>query len=366
MSDSKKKYEESLEEEFKWEHNKIKNSGKMVRIDEAGQFPRTPEDAVKLDMIPNSAKVSHKEEVDTENSNKKGGAKRYNKGKSRHVLIPPFAKEALADVYTRGAHKYSMYKDKNGNLIQGKDIPFENVGQYELVEDASSNWRLGQDWMGCMDSAMRHIEAWKSGEDFDSELGTYHLANAAWGMFSLLEFYKIFPQGDNRPHNYLADRKIGLDIDEVLADWVGDWTDMRGIGTPSSWYFDRELLQKFEEMKANDTLDEFYMNIKPLIKPEDIPFEPHCYITSRPVDSAVSEAWLAKHGFPARPVFTTTKERTKVVIAKEQGLDIFVDDGWHNFKALNNAGICTFLMDAGHNRRYDVGFKRIKSLKELV
>jgi hypothetical protein len=325
---------------------------------------RLNKDYPQLDQL--KSKKQLKAPKDLDNSNKKGGAKRYNKGKSRHVLLPPFAKEALADVYTRGAHKYSVYKDPSGKLIQGKDFPFSDVGKYELIEDASNNWRLGQDWMGCMDSAMRHIEAWKSGEDFDSELGTYHLANAAWGLFSLLEFYKIFPEGDNRPHAYLNEKKIGLDIDEVLADWVGDWTDMRGLETPSSWYFDRELLQKFEEMKASGELDKFYMNLKPLINPSDIPFEPHCYITSRPVDSSVTEAWLAKHGFPARPVFTTTSERTKVVIAKEQGLDIFVDDGWHNFKSLNQAGICTFLMDAPHNQRYSVGFKRIKCLKDIL
>ena len=37
-----------------------------------------------------------------------------------------------------------------------------------------------------------------------------------------------------------------------------------------------------------------------------------------------------------------------------------------NFVELNNAGICCFLFDAPHNRRYDVGYKRIKSLSELV
>ena len=349
MSDSKKKFEEM---------GMNKDWGANRRL--------THDMELAKNLMPNSATVYHKTEpvnldgkafelpsinepnkkVDMENSNKKGGAKRYNKGKSRHVLLPPFAKEALADVYTRGAHKYSTYKDADGNLIQGKDIPFEKVGDYELVEDASTNWRLG--------------------EDFDSELGTYHLANAAWGLFSLLEFYKIFPEGDDRPHNYLVEKKIGLDIDEVLADWVGDWTDMEGIERPENWYFDKDLMKKFDDMKERGEMDEFYMGIRPLIKPSDIPFEPHCYITSRPVSSEVSEAWLAKHGFPARPVYTTTKERTKVVIAKEQGLDIFVDDGWHNFKALNNAGICTFLMDASHNRRYNVGHKRIKNLKDLV
>ena len=43
----------------------------------------------------------------------------------------------------------------------------------------------------------------------------------------------------------------------------------------------------------------------------------------------------------------------------------FVDDKFENFVELNKNGICCFLMDAPHNQRYDVGHKRIKSLKEL-
>ncbi|MGB3491885.1 MAG: hypothetical protein WBA57_04105, partial [Elainellaceae cyanobacterium] len=174
MSNSRKAYEDRLEREEKRSKNtKLaidfkpeiisdlipesakayhKGSGEMVSDGLNATDYNKRAEGKKLNSIPESDLIYHKgwEEfvkpfVDLENSNKKGGAKRYNKGKSRHVLIPPFAKEALADVYTRGAHKYSMYKDKNGNVIQGKDIPFENVGQYELVEDASSNWRLGQD-----------------------------------------------------------------------------------------------------------------------------------------------------------------------------------------------------------------------------
>lgn len=301
---------------------------------------------------------------------KKQTAKRYNKGKLRYELLPTHALKSVVEVYTKGAHKYSVYKDTDGNLIKGSEIPFEEVSNrnLELIEDGANNWRLGQNWMGSIASVERHIEEWKQGIDFDKDpsMGTYHLANAAWGLLSILEYYKIYPQGDDRPHKYLNEPKIGLDIDEVLCDWVGDWTKYRELPTPESWSFDRGLIQEFEKMKSEGRLDEFYLSLHPLIQPSDIPFEPHCYITSRPVDTKITEEWLAKHGFPARPVFTTTSERTKAAIAKEQGLDIFVDDGYHNFVELNKAGICTFLMDAPHNQRYDVGFKRIKELKEIV
>ena len=41
-------------------------------------------------------------------------------------------------------------------------------------------------------------------------------------------------------------------------------------------------------------------------------------------------------------------------------------DSFENFVELNNAGICCFLFDAPHNRRYYVGYKRITSLRKLV
>lgn len=300
---------------------------------------------------------------------KKGGALRLNKGKIRYGLIPENAKRALADVYTKGAHKYSKYVPKDNPDAQptlGANIPFEEVGNWILVEAADDNWRKGQNWLGAMESVERHLAAFKSGEDFDPELGTYHLANAAWGLFSLLEFYKIFPEGDDRKHRYLEPKKIGLDIDEVLADWVGAWMELHGLDErPENWCFHRDIVKEFDRMREEGALDDFYLSIKPKISPSDIPFEPHCYITHRPVDTEVTEKWLAMHGFPARPVLTVTPEMSKVDYALQEGLDIFVDDGWNNFVAMNRAGICTYLMDAPHNQRYQIGFKRIKSLKEL-
>ena len=266
-----------------------------------------------------------------------GGGLRYNEGKIRYDLLHPVSLRGIAGVMTKGAEKY-----------------------------AERNWERGMSWTSVMASTKRHIQAWESGEDYDPETGLLHIDHAQCGLHFISAFYKIYPQGDDRRHHYLDTPKIGLDIDEVLCDWVGDWTELRGLPTPTSWYFDRELIEKFEEMREQNKLDEFYLSLPALIKPEDIPFEPHCYITSRPVDTKITEQWLAANGFPARPVFTTTPEKGKVEIAKEQGVEMFVDDGFHNFKALNEAGITCFLMDAPHNQRYDVGFKRIKSLKQLM
>jgi len=269
--------------------------------------------------------------------NKKGGGLRFNEGKLRYDLQHPTAVQGLVRVLTKGSVKY-----------------------------AERNWEKGMKWSNVLASLKRHLAAIEGGEDYDPETGELHIDHVQCNAHFLSAYYKIYPQGDDRPHNYLENVRIGLDIDEVLCDWVGDWTEMRGLPIPSSWWFDREIMEKFESMEKEGKLDEFYLGLKPLIKPNDIPFEPHCYITSRPVDTKVTEEWLAMHGFPARPVFTCGVNKSKVEIALEQKLDIFVDDAFHNFKQLNNAGVCCFLMNTPINQRYDVGFKRIKSLKEIV
>lgn len=119
-------------------------------------------------------------------------------------------------------------------------------------------------------------------------------------------------------------------------------------------------------MKKEGVLEEFYSNLKPLISPDEIPFEPHCYITSRPCSIKTTEEWLDTCGFPSRPVYAVELGYSKVEVAKASGIDIFVDDRYDNFVELNKFGICTFLMDSAHNQRYNVGYKRIKHLKELV
>lgn len=288
--------------------------------------------------------------------------RRYNKNKNRVELIPTFAKNQLADVYTKGAHKYSIYRDKFGTDILGKDIPFKERSNYELIDDASGNWRKGLPWMETMGSVERHIESWKTGEDFDLELNTYHLANAAWGLFSLLEFYKLCPELDDRKHSYLERKRIGLDIDEVLADWVGHWCRYHGQEIPETWNFDRDIKEKFNSLKDNK---DFWLSIPVKTMPSDIHFEPHCYITARHIPVEWTIEWLDINGFPQRPVFSVGKE-PKSVVAKQQKLDIYIDDRFENFVEMNREGVCCFLFDAPHNRRYNVGYKRIGSVNDVL
>ena len=263
----------------------------------------------------------------------KENALRYNNGKTRYGLIPDYALNEMAKVMTYGAKKYS-----------------------------ADNWRKGLSFTSCLDSLERHIAKFKIGQDYDEETGLHHLAHAMANCSFIMEYSLTHPELDNRQHKYLHIPKIGLDIDDVIADFCGAYCEKFGVSTPKWWNFDYNI----KERLSGDFLNDFYLGLKPKINPDDMKFEPTCYITSRPVSTEITKKWLEMNGFPCVPVYTVDMNHPKVKVAKESEIDLFIDDRFDNFVELNNNGVCTFLMDMPHNQRYDVGYKRIKDINEVV
>lgn len=268
----------------------------------------------------------------------KGTGKRFNNGKLRYDLVEPRAFRDFVEVLTDGAEKYDP-----------------------------RNWENGLSWTSVIASLKRHIAAIELGEDIDIEHNRLHVAHAACNIHFLNAYYYTFPQGDDRPKRYLNLPKIGLDIDGVLADFTKPWCKLypEVNPNPKSWYFDRKIGKRFNEMIKNSTLNEFYLSLPTLIKSEDLPFEPHCYITSRPVDNEITEEWLDRNGFPAKPVITVGLKESKVDAAKKMDVEIFIDDSYDNFVQLNKAGIFTYLYTATWNDIYKVGHMRLDSLDKL-
>lgn len=263
-----------------------------------------------------------------------GTGKRFNEGKTRHDLTPAWAQEQYARVLTAGAVKYG-----------------------------EGNWEKGMAWSKVIASMERHLQAIKRNQDFDPETGELHSAHIMCNAAFLTEYYRIFPQGDDRRKSHIAQMRVALDVDEVIADWVGHWCAYFRLDRPESWTFDRSIGEKFEIMKSRK---DFWLSIPPLVNPSEIPFEPVCYITSRVIPSEWTAEWLDICKFPAAPVVTVGHGESKVDVLRENKVDIYVDDRFENFFEINQAGILCYLMDAPHNRRYDVGHKRIGSLKELA
>ena len=262
-----------------------------------------------------------------------GGGLRYNEGKNRVDLVPSFAIEQMARVFTAGAKKYEP-----------------------------NNWRRGMKWSVPLSSCYRHILAYEKGEDFDKETGILHLAHAATNLAFILEYYNTYPEGDDRQQAWKSPKRVALDVDDVLADFVGGVMKRSGLPEPTSWTWSYSFRRVMAELLADDN---FVLGLSPKISPMDLPFEPVCYITSRTTPLCITEEWIEKNGFPCSPVIHTSSIEEKVETAKNFNVDIFVDDRYDIFVAMNNAGITCYLMDMPHNRRYDVGYLRIKSLSEL-
>jgi uncharacterized HAD superfamily protein len=263
-----------------------------------------------------------------------GTALRYNQGKIRYDLIPSYAQEQYARVLTVGAEKYGP-----------------------------SNWRKGLSWTSVIASTERHLEAIKRGEDYDPESGLLHSAHIMCNAGFLSEYYKIYPQGDDRQHSYLNTPKIGLDIDEVLSKFTEHYNNFYNLEVmPEVWNFDNTIEQKMQDLQTNR---EFWLTMPIKTQPGDLTFEPHCYITSRSIPQEWTEEWITKNGFPTMPIYTVGFNQSKLEAAKSSGIDIMIDDRMHNFVEFNRNGICCYLLDAPHNRRYNVGHKRIYTLKEF-
>lgn len=269
-----------------------------------------------------------------------GDGLRFNQGKLRYDLVHPKAHADMVDVLTYGATKYD-----------------------------SRNWENGFSWSSVIASLKRHLAAIEAGEDYDigeGGSGKLHIANLACNAHFLNAFYYDFPQGDDRPKKILKLPKIALDLDEVCFSFLGSYLKKYNLPTPHFWNFDRNMLNNFKQMETDGELDDFYLNLEPLFDPTTIPFEPHCYITSRPVSTEITQKALDKHCFPIAPVYTVPCTVSKIEVALASGAEVFVDDKFENFKEINNTkGLTCYLYDQPHNQRYDVGHLRIKTLYDL-
>lgn len=260
---------------------------------------------------------------------------RFNKGKLRLDLIPGTTTRALGRVLTFGAQKYD-----------------------------DRNWEKGLPWSDTIASLKRHLLAIEEGSDYDEESGLLHIEHVLTNAAFLNHFYQTFPEGDDRPKKWQRPRRIGLDIDGVLADFVGQLITYDVLSErPSNWNFSDHV----DWLTAIDKDPElFWSNIPPVNKNLTFTFEPVCYITKRyKCDKDTIVKWLMKYEFPVAPIEIISYEQSKVDLARKHQLDYFVDDSYSNFSELNNAGITCYLMSASHNLKNDVGHLRVDCLQDL-
>ncbi len=210
-----------------------------------------------------------------------GQAKRYNAGKPRYDLIPTFAQEQYAKALTMGANKYGEH-----------------------------NWRKGMPWSSVIASLERHLEAIKRGEDYDKESGLLHTAHIMCNAGFLSEYYKIYPQGDDRLHHYLSTPRVCLDADIIVPS--------KDLGFP-----------------VNDILN----------------------ASGKPEDEL--RDYLYEYNYENVNIYTSMRE---VVIGD---VDILITNNYKVFLEYNKHRVCSFLLTSEDNEQYEVGHKRLYNLNDL-
>lgn len=123
--------------------------------------------------------IHNKEILNTESDQKHNpdSALRYNNGKLQWSLVDFESFEPMVKVLEYGEHKYSIFKNKNGDLIKGKDISIQDTLDLELVSSGRNNWKKGFDLLKVLESLTRHLFALLRGEEIDKESGLPHIGH---------------------------------------------------------------------------------------------------------------------------------------------------------------------------------------------
>jgi len=175
-------------------------------------------------------------------------------------------------------------------------------------------------------------------------------------------------------------RELGFDIDDTIADGVGFFVpqlnkhfnrdvkledvdgrfcDVYGIEQP--------LIDKFFKSFGNDifkNLEAFPKVVECINKWYDEGYK-ITIITARPLEAKETTiTWLAEKGVKYHELLF---DEEKSQLAKERGIEIFVDDHPKVVEAMHNVGVTTLFMDIPKNRKNftSEGIYRVKNWDEV-
>lgn len=146
--------------------------------------------------------------------------------------------------------------------------------------------------------------------------------------------------------------RIGLDLDQTIADFYGEY--FKRFGSPKK---STEITKNVERILKKDK--NFWLSLPVLRRPD---FIPTLYCTARVNPKVWTKQYLDKQGFPKAPVYQVPGYFADKASRIKGRVDVFIDDSIHNFEKLNKLGIPCLLMDSPYNRDYNTEY-RVYSLK---
>lgn len=216
-------------------------------------------------------------------------------------------------------------------------------------------WKHGMKWTEVLSSLKKHLLEFEKGEDYTPE-GNLSIAEVATNALILAEYFSINPAGDDRQFLPINRPIVALDIDDVCLDFIGGFEKKTGIKLNDYWNATYQMKDKLNELATDK---EFWTTLETKHMPS---FEPDLYITSRSIPVEWTKENLERNGFPCAPVYAVPWNESKLDLMKEHNVSILIDDKFANYKDATDNGIFCYLMDAPHNKYYNVGHRRIYDL----
>ena len=225
----------------------------------------------------------------------------------------------------------------------------------KLKKHEVNEWKYGISWTEVLSSLKKHLTEFELGNDYTEE-GLLHMAEVASDALILCEYYSIYPQGDNRIIAPINKPIVGCDLDDVIFDFTGSYEKRFNTKLSNYWNGDYNMGKNLEQLKDEK---EFWVNMPVKNRPS---FEVDYYITARSIPVEWTKEAIQKNNLPKAPVYSLPWNVSKIDTLKELGVDIMIDDKYSTFKECLNSGIFCYLMDAPHNKHYNVGHHRIYDL----
>ena len=144
--------------------------------------------------------------------------------------------------------------------------------------------------------------------------------------------------------------RIGLDIDDTLVDFFGEY--LKRFGNPKS---DPQITKNVNKLKYDK---KFWENLPKL---RHIDFIPELYCTKRINPKSYTRNSLISNGFPIRPIYQMYYQHGNKADLIKGKCDVLIDDSISNVRMAIDSGLPALLIDRPHNQNDDPLF-RIYSL----